>query len=60
MADADRFGLLKRLHGLMPQKAVTALNACSPGRILTVLKGTHPKDALTLLMPDSAEPAVAP
>ena len=49
-----------RCIGLCPKKAVTALNASSPGRILTVPKGTHPKDALTLLMPNSAEPAVAP
>ena len=49
-----------RCIGICPKKAVTALNASSPGRFLTVPKGTHPKDALTLLMPDSAEPAVAP
>ena len=49
-----------RCIGICPKKAVTALNASSPGRILTVPKGTHPKDALTLLIPDSAEPAVAP
>ena len=49
-----------RCIGICPKKAMTALNASSPGRILTVPKGTHPKDALTLLIPDSAEPAVAP
>jgi hypothetical protein len=48
-----------RCIGICPKKAVTALNASSPGRILTVPKGTHPKDALTLLIPDSAEAAVA-
>jgi predicted metal-binding protein len=48
-----------RCIGVCPKKAVTALNASSPGRILTVPKGTHPKDALTLLIPDSAEAAVA-
>jgi predicted metal-binding protein len=49
-----------RCIGICPKKAVTALNASSPGRILTVPKGTHPKDALTLLISDSSEPAVAP
>ena len=43
-----------RCMGLCPKKAVTALNASRPERILTVPKGTSAEAALAALMPDKA------
>ena len=38
--------------GLCPKKAVTALNASRPERLLTVPKGTSAEAALAALMPE--------
>lgn len=43
-----------RCMGLCPKKAVTALNASRPERILTVPKGTSAEAALAALMPEKA------
>jgi predicted metal-binding protein len=45
-----------RCLGLCPKKAVVAINASEPGRLLTIPKGTDPAAALSaLLKPDSGE-----
>ena len=36
--------------GICPRKAVTCINASSPGRILTVPKKTHAGEALDLIL----------
>ncbi len=41
-----------RCMGLCPKKAVTALNASRPERLLTVPKGTSAEAALAALMPE--------
>jgi predicted metal-binding protein len=39
-----------RCLGVCPKKAVTAINASSPGRIVTVPKKTAPDEALDLIL----------
>jgi predicted metal-binding protein len=39
-----------RCMGVCPKKAVTAMNASRPARILTIPKGTAANDAMTQLM----------
>ena len=49
-----------RCMGICPKKAVAALNASRPERILTVPEGTPSGDALALLVPGLGEPPAAP
>ena len=39
-----------RCVGVCPKRAVTALNAAKPDKLLTVPRKTHPADALALLL----------
>ncbi len=39
-----------RCLGVCPKRAVTALNATKPEKLLTVPRKTHPADALALLL----------
>jgi predicted metal-binding protein len=41
-----------RCMGICPRKAVTALNASRPGRILTISKGTAADEAMRQLISD--------
>jgi predicted metal-binding protein len=45
-----------RCIGICPKKAVTALNASRPGRILIIPKGTGADEALAQLMEAEREP----
>jgi hypothetical protein len=47
-----------RCLGICPKKAVTALNASGPGRILTVPKGTGADEVLAQLVEAEREPPV--
>jgi len=42
-----------RCMGICPKKAVTALNASRPGRILTIPKGTATDEAMAQLMSEA-------
>ena len=45
-----------RCLGICPKKAVTAINACSPGVILTVPRKTAPDAALDLILNPVPDP----
>lgn len=46
-----------KCFGLCPKKAVVALDATQPGRLLTIPRGTEPADILEMLVPGTASPA---
>jgi hypothetical protein len=48
-----------RCLGICPKRAVTALNARKPGRILTMPEGASADEALTQLVETEREPSVA-
>ena len=45
-----------KCFGLCPKKAVVALDATRPGRLLTIPRGTEPTAILEMLVPNAASP----